>query len=417
MSADFVDALIGYQYYLELRGETSLQDINSFLVKNRRAEISLRTFQHYKKLIAYGFRSYIPINKFDVFRSLGKLQMAADRRRYTRHKSDIQAKISRNRTDWVDCTIIDISIVGFGILTASRFHVPAGAQVWIQMEGYNHIPAIVAWRQHEVDTSRLGAKAFEFIENFRLEPTEKVSSRLRGLLILSRNEDGNIDWKYLVYVLEICTELIEATSDLIHVLSKATVQSSSVIPRPLLQSIQFSSPGNAEIKVDFGVADIIKIVIEALQSLGLYRKRYKEETRSIAIDNDRKELEMTGIELMHERQALENQILELEVERKAIENANFKIESIKNAINIENDSQARLVSNEIINSLLGEPIKQILRIDELPTDLFKETSPEHGILEKRVIPAVLKLLNGDDPAYELKIETAEEVEQTTSNEL
>ena len=82
MSAQFVDALKGYDYFLSARGRASREEVNRHLASINRKAIAQRTFTHYGNLIDKGFRSYVPINKFDVFQSLGRLQLAADRRRY-----------------------------------------------------------------------------------------------------------------------------------------------------------------------------------------------------------------------------------------------------------------------------------------------------------------------------------------------
>ena len=70
----------------------SCDDINEYLKQEGRHPISVRTYGHYESLQAHGFRSYIPINKFDVFQALGQLQMAADRRRYSRAKIEAGGK-------------------------------------------------------------------------------------------------------------------------------------------------------------------------------------------------------------------------------------------------------------------------------------------------------------------------------------
>jgi hypothetical protein len=144
MSAEFVDALKGYEYYLKERGDATIEDVNNHLSVHGRRPIQLRTYGHYHKLLAHGFRSYIPINKFDVFQSLGRIQMAADRRRYGRDKTKIPAKISVDRTNWKNALIVDKSLVGFGIETSEIFSVSKGTKIWVKLDGYNDIPAILS---------------------------------------------------------------------------------------------------------------------------------------------------------------------------------------------------------------------------------------------------------------------------------
>jgi len=52
MSAKFVDALKGYEYYLKERGEaTTIDDVNNYLVTHGRRSIQARTYGHYRKLL------------------------------------------------------------------------------------------------------------------------------------------------------------------------------------------------------------------------------------------------------------------------------------------------------------------------------------------------------------------------------
>jgi hypothetical protein len=88
--------------------------------------LSISPQVYYKKLIAHGFRSYIPINKFDVFQSLGKIELAADRRRYYRETIEQPVLISRDGIRWINGKIIDKSLVGFGIVTQHKFPITKG---------------------------------------------------------------------------------------------------------------------------------------------------------------------------------------------------------------------------------------------------------------------------------------------------
>ena len=66
MTARFVDALKGYEFFLRQRGRASLDEVNKYLMQHGYRPISLRTYTHYHKLLQHGFRYYIPINKFVV---------------------------------------------------------------------------------------------------------------------------------------------------------------------------------------------------------------------------------------------------------------------------------------------------------------------------------------------------------------
>ena len=162
MSARFVDALKGYEFFVKQRGKASLDDVNEYLLRHGYRPISLRTYTHYHKLLQHGFRYYIPINKFDVFQALGRLQTIADRRRYFREKTEIPALISRDGQRWVQAIVIDRSVVGFGIFVPEKFPVSTGKRVFVRLEGYHDIPVIVVWRKHLERGTRLGVRAFSF---------------------------------------------------------------------------------------------------------------------------------------------------------------------------------------------------------------------------------------------------------------
>ncbi len=375
MSANFVDALLGYELYVLSRGTASREDINKHLEGNKRVSISPRTYQHYKKLMANGFRSYVPINRFDVSQALGKLQLAADRRRYSRHKVETPATISSDGINWHECKIIDISLVGFGIYTLEKFRVRPGSQVWIQMGGYSPILSFIAWQAHDDTGTRLGVRAIEFIDNFKITSTKEIDDlRLQGLLVIYREIDDHIDWKYLVHILEKGTELIESIADLLLEIGRAAGE--ELTPsRPILESIQFGSPGGVEIKIDFGVAEILKVIVESIQNLGLKRSRYRAETERITLEN----------------------------QRLSLENANLQVEVLRNALSLTSEAQTRQIKDDVIQKLIRQPLKQALQVDRLPSNLFEENSIERGILEKRVLPAAAEIMDGDDPTYQVRV--------------
>ena len=140
MAAQFVDALKGYEYYIKNRGKLSLENINNFLESIERSPISQRTFGHYKKLLKRGFMSYVPINQFDVYQTLDKLQVASDRRRYVRDKVDIDANVSLDKNTLIPVKIIDRSLVGFGMATFTNFTLKPGSFIWVHIKQYRDIP-------------------------------------------------------------------------------------------------------------------------------------------------------------------------------------------------------------------------------------------------------------------------------------
>lgn len=235
MSAEFVDALKGYEYYLKNRGEATIEDVNAYLVKYDRRPIRARTYNHYRKLLANGFRSYIPINQFDVFQSLGKIQMAADRRRYQRNKVQEPAQISGDGKNWENAIIVDRSLVGLGIIALEKFSVSKGTRIWIRLDGYDVMPGILVWRIHDQNdgTTRLGIRAFEFIARYQLTEPVSNASRLTDILQVSRHEEGILSWGHVYRVMEKTNELLDAMSALIYSIDSA-LDSETQIAQPIL---------------------------------------------------------------------------------------------------------------------------------------------------------------------------------------
>jgi hypothetical protein len=367
MSAEFVDALKGYENYLKLRGKASLNDINEYLVTHGRRQIHLRTYSHYRKLLANGFRSYIPINKFDVFQALGRAQMAADRRRYEREKVQISAKVSTGGEEWTDCEIVDKSLVGFGFITTENLLTIKGTRLWLRLNDYTDIPVILVWSKNDKDTgtTRFGARAFEFIAKYQLGD-EKRSERLTGLIQIVREQEGDIDWEHLYRIFSKTDELLEATNTLIYAISDV-LGVSIRLADPVLASIKFGSPGELQTKVDFGVAEILKTLIEKFQFWSLDKKRYIEENR-----------------------------------RKELENVNIGIEILRNAVNLRKEAReaGMSVSDEAIRTIV-EPVKTVFKIKQLPQGLFDEGSLERAVLSERVMPVIAELIAGDDSDFKV----------------
>ena len=366
MSAQFVDALKGYEYYLSKRGKVSMRDINAHLIHEGRKPIKTRTFVHYQKLLANGFRNYIPINKFDVFQSLGRLQMISDRRRYSRESVEIPAQISRDGRKWTDCTIIDESLVGFGVITKKRFPMKPKTQLWLQRQGYVDIPMINVWRQHETNYTRLGLRAFEFIAKYKISNRIIDKTRLKGTLKVIRREETTIQWDELIRILHQTDQLLTAVSDLIYSISDITNKDIR-LARAVLYSIKFGSPGEAQVKIDFGIADIIRIVIEKIQFFGLEKKK-----------------------------------LRAEIKKTELENQNLMIENYRNAIRLRKEIIEADFPSEIKQELV-RPITHLFGINHLPEGSFEEGSIEEAILNERIIPAAAELVAGDDLDFDVDV--------------
>jgi hypothetical protein len=367
MSAQFIAALKGYQYYLSTRGKASMDDINDHLVRELRNPISLRTFGHYHKLIKNGFRSYIPINKFDVFQSLGQIQMAADRRRFKRKEVGEKISISKDGTKWAAARIIDESIVGLGIRTKGKFPIRSGSQIWIRMNLYHDFSVVVVWRSHMDDGTRLGVRAFEFLARNRLSEVEIDSQRLTGLFRITRLKETELEWSHIFRVLEKTDELLEAVTDLIYSFEFLADKEISVA-RPIISSIHFGSSGDAEIIIDFGIAEILKIIFEKLQFWRQEKQRYVAESRRVELEND-----------------------------------NLFIEAMRNAINLKKEGEEVGLSNDVVNAIL-EPIQKILDLPHLPPNLFAPDSLESGIINARILPAATELLAGDDLDFDVDVD-------------
>ena len=367
MSAKFVDALKGYEYYLKERGEATIDDVNNYLVTHGRRLIQPRTYGHYRKLLAHGFRSYIPINQFDVFQALGKIQMAADRRRYHRDKIQTSAKVSYGGETWKDAIVTDKSLVGFGVTVFEKFPISKGTKIWIRLDDYDDIPVILVWRRHNQDNStNLGVRAFEFIASYHLTGEDLNVSRLTDVLQISREDEGILDWEHIYRVFDKTNQLLDGLSALIHSINDV-VDSKVHIARPVLMSVKFGSPGELQTKVDFGIAEILSVLIEKVQYWSLARKRFIEENR-----------------------------------KRELENINYSLEVVRNAIHLRKEAVEVGMTDEAVAVIL-EPIKSVFNVDKLPKGLFDEGTSERGILIERVIPVVTELVAGDDPSFKISV--------------
>ena len=370
MSARFVDALKGYEFFLSVRGKADIKEINRHLKKNGRAPIRPRTFVHYQKLLDKGFRSYVPINKFDVFESLGRLQLAADRRKYSRDAADLDADISRDGASWASGKLIDRSMVGLGLLIPGRYPASVGSPIWVRLPIYNDIPCFVVWRRYEKASTRIGLRALEFVANF-LKTQEQIDTvRLRGTLTVTRSTDAILNLQEFVRLFQQTHALIEAATSLLYTVSDS--QGGHLrLARAVVVRVRFGSPGEGQFKVDLGIAELIKVVLDKVQYWGLEKMKLRQETRKLEL-----------------------------------ENANLEIETVRNAINLRRDAKEAGLPDEVIPSLL-EPVRKALALKELPQALFEPRSPERAILSERLLPAAADLVAGDDPDVHIDIDISE----------
>jgi hypothetical protein len=230
------------------------------------------------------------------------------------------------------------------------------------------------------DSTKLGARSLEFIAKYRSTDLPE-ENRLNGMLVIARDIGGTISWGQLFRILEKTDEILNATDDLIYSLGDA-LKKEIRIAKPVLYSIKFSSPGETQIKIDFGVADIIKIIFEKLQFLGLEKQRRKAEVRKLELENQKQELE----------------------------NKNFSLEILRNALNLKREIDDEAFLDGVINSL-SKTLMKTLGVRNFPPGIFGEESPERGILRNRVIPPAAELIGGDDPDFTVKATTDETNDQ------
>lgn len=367
MSAKFVDALKGYEYYLSQRGEATRDEVNQFLQGDGRHPISARTYGHYESLRTHGFRSYVPINKFDVFQALGQLQMAADRRRYGREEIELPAKLSLDGKRWTPATLTDKSLVGFGGVTSTRVDASPGDLFLVRIEGFHDIPCILVWAQTDRNFLRFGLRAVEFIANFSVKIPEDASPRPTNLFTMRRRSETSMSWSELFRVLSKTDELFSATEAFIHAVAELAGRRILLVS-PTVTSIKFASPGDVQIKIDFGVAEIIKVVFEKLRFWGDQKRRSKAETRKMEP-----------------------------------ENANLEIEVMRNALKLKKEAAETGLSAEVIGELIT-PALEVIGERKMPSKLLSPASLEAGIVRERLLPAAAELIAGDDPEFDVSIE-------------
>jgi len=365
MPATFVDLLKGYEYFVDKRGKASLDEINNFLKRNERKEISKRAYTHYHSLMRYGFSSYFPINQFDVSRMLGQLPVAPDRRRYDRERFEIDIMFSPDGKTWIPAKIIDKSMIGYGIFTLQKLPIKHRNLIWIRLEHYRDIPARLVWKKIENNRIRFGVRAIEFITNYRISKEQFIIEKIIGQLIVRKNSKGEISWKDIYFFMAKIEKLIDASSALINRIGE-TIHRDVKLVRPALSSIKFSSPGELIVIIDWKMVGLLIVLIRIIQFWSLEKRRYKQETKAL---NDIRELQ-------------------IEIGRKAIRSRiKYDLEIIKQAL-----------------SEIPTWIKTIFKINKLPTNLFEPESLEKGILKEQLLPVLLDLLAGDDPEIEVHVE-------------
>jgi hypothetical protein len=381
MSANFVDALKGYDYFLSKRGNVKIAEVNMYLRDQGRNPIRQRTYLHYTKLLENGFRSYIPINKFDVFEALGKLSQAADRRRFARDRVEISAQITTDGLEWIDVTVIDESAVSFGITAPRKLVLRPGTPLYIRLPGYSAIPSFVAWSKVREGSAALGLRALQFTTQYLLAKEPIDLTLLTGLLTVRREAEASIPWGSLITVLSKTDQLIESTSTFLYAVDEV-VGARIRLPSPVISTVRFGSPGTAGVKIDPGLAEVFKVIIDSIRFWGLEKRKLRAESTK----------------------------LELEAQKLEIENVNLHIETMRNALKLRQEAKEAGMAEQIIPAL-ETALKAVFKTDELPEGLLGQGTPERAILVQRVLPAALDLVAGDDPDYDIDVATSEEQQE------
>jgi hypothetical protein len=380
MSTNNINALKGYEYFIHSRGKASIDQINVFLKAQGWGIIHQRTYNHYRSLIRYGFRNYLPINQFDVSRSLGRLQIAADRRRFARELTEINALISFNRKNWLECVITNKSLVGFGLMSKENIKTFGSSGCWIRIDSYYEIPAVLVWSKFDKENNVLclGLRAFEFIAKYEISEGTEIINRPTGIIKITREKGGTISWGTLFLILSKTDDLIGSLRELLMTVNDE-LQTNIHLEQTTLQSIKFGSPGGLSTKVDLGVAEILKTLIEKFQYWKLDKQRYLEDNRE-----------------------------------KELKNADLGIEVLRNALHLKQEATEAGLTAEAVRVIL-DPIKKVFNRDELPAELFDNDSLEHGILSERTLPALAELLAGDDSDYKIEVIDDEQTSKIKKN--
>jgi hypothetical protein len=371
-NALYVDALKGYEYYLKQRGKAKLDEINDYLMRESRNPIAQRTYTHYHNLLRHGFRSYMPINKFDVIASLNQLQAASDRRRYHREPFTTTIQISKDGKNWIDALTIDRSLVGFGLISKKPFPAKPFTPGYLKLAGHKIIPIAFVWQQVLEKNTRFGVRAPELIANYRLRLDEIALERLGGSIVVSRNEEGPIEWTSLYSALEKTNELLRGVTDLLYTLEEL-MGVDITLAEPVLKSIKFSSPGAFEILLDKSASLVLgslKGLFERIFFFALYKRKLRAEAENLELDVAKKKVDLVK-DVFHLGEEIRNSDL---------------------------PSQAASAIVAIIPYLFdaNRPI---------PKEMFAPDSPEMAILVNRIVPAALGLQAGDDPEYKIDVKS------------
>ncbi|MBX3005446.1 MAG: hypothetical protein KF821_06415 [Anaerolineales bacterium] len=368
MAAKTEDALEGYLLYLRKGGHISFREINNFLAKSGRREIALRTFDHYRRLYIHGFRYYVPINHLDVYLSLGGDRLTAERRRFHREEGGETLEYSFDTVIWHRAATTDVSSIGFGIVSSSVFDRKPLTPLFVRLKNHADVPGHLAWSKQQGPLTRFGVRADNYIHKYKnAEVVAITKPRPLGRVAVVRTGEGQLDWQKFTDVLNRTNQLIIAVENLIYTVAKRTGQE-VILAKPYLESIEFHSPGEAPIKVDLGVAETIKLLIDNFGYLLLTRRK---------------------------------RIAETELVETAAKQA--KVELIEKALSVS-EKLNQHENQELANSLRQTLISTV-GAQQVPKNFLEPETPERSLLENRIAPMASRLAELDDDEYKLSVDS------------
>jgi hypothetical protein len=396
------DAAIGYDYFWQQRGKISRESLNTYLIARHYHPISDRTYTHYRHLLSQGIRNYVPINRYDVLSTLGKLGAMPDIYSFDRKVVDIDAQISPDGERWFEAQVTDRSQLTLGLLVKPRFTTKTGNMLFVRLNGYLDIPTVVVWREHGEGYTRIEARATQYIASYREGQNRTSSGRGFGRLVIERWTEDRIAWADFYRVLRTINELTESSTLLLYTLGD-TMDLDLHIAEPVLQRISFGSPGAAELKLDIGITDFFRLIFDKVQ-------HWNSDKRIRTAEAERKELEnkqfKAQIELEKERSIVETAGLKEDLVQKRLENTARTLQIISLANNLSSQVSTPEQANSLIEQIRCE-LPSILGVAvpaEKSLELFGPDTPELGLLSDHIIPAVASLSNEDSSTFTIKVE-------------
>ena len=375
-NAKFSDALQGYRFYLDRRGDANIAEVNEYLKRKGATHVSPRTYGHYAKLLARGFTSYIPINQFDVLLTIGRLRSASDRRKHTRRPVSDSFSISIAGGAWLSGKVIDASEVGLGVVIRSQHTLPRGSIGLVRIADHEEFLANVVWSRPKGRTLRAGLRAFQHISAYSEDRAIDMGAR-GGKFVLARTSEGELPWARFYSILSRTDELIAAVKDL-RIALWAAGHSHVDVADPILRRINFASPGSFELKIDLGVEGLLRLILDKVQFWGLQKREMRAKVRSLELGNELQQLE-----------------------------------AVRNAFDLGRTIQNTPLAVELSEELRSLAIT-IMPGTKIPKGLFAPGTPEMAILEKRILPAALDMLAGDDLGYEATTSDAGGIDPSTA---